>query len=144
MITTEELGALYFLGRSDIRFSPSKMRELAPDQRREFGVDYRTGRPVIAKPESLEALIACFPSGIVVGLIEDWGSPILISEEVQTVITRHAEPIEVPEESYLFAWGWERERRDSDPGNCSDLIRFSGRTPSQEAQSRNTIGEGEQ
>jgi 4-amino-4-deoxy-L-arabinose transferase-like glycosyltransferase len=127
MITTEELGSLYFLGRSDVRFSPSKIRELAPDQRREFGIDYRTGRPVITKPESLEALIACFPSGFVVGPIEDWGRPILISEEIQAVIIRHSKPIQVPEESYLYAWGWERERTDNISSTCSDLERFSGR-----------------
>jgi hypothetical protein len=127
MITTEELGAIYYLGRSDVRFSPSKIRELAPDQRKEFGIDHRTGRPIITKPESLEQLIECFPSGLVVGPIEHWGKQILISEAVQAVIKKHAGPIEVPEESHLYAWGWDREPRDSESGYCSDLHRFSGR-----------------
>jgi hypothetical protein len=138
MITTEELGALYFLGRSDIRFSPSKIRELAPDQRSEFGIDYRTGRPIITKPESLEQLIQCFPRGLVVGPIEDWGSPILISEAVQAVILRYARPIEVPANSHLFAWGWEHEPREYKDVRCSDLAQYSGRqdggVPISEAQ----------
>ena len=67
MITTEELGAIYFLGRSDVRLSPSKLRELARDQRKEFGIDYRVGRPVISKPESVEKLIECFRTGLIVG-----------------------------------------------------------------------------
>ena len=127
MITTEELGAIYFLGRSDVRFSPSKLKELPADQRKEFGIDFRTGRPIITKPESVEQLMECFERGFVVGPIEHWGSPILISEAVQAVLTRHAKPIEVPRESHLYAWGWARERRETKPDYCADLSRFSGR-----------------
>ena len=127
MITTEELGAIYFLGRSDVRYSPSKLAELRPDQRFEFSIDHRTGRPIMSKPESLEQLIDCFERGIVVGPIEHWGNPILISEAVQAVLSRHAKPIEVPKESHLYAWGWAREPRETKPDYCSDLRRFSGR-----------------
>lgn len=126
MITTEELGAIYFLGRSDVRYSASKLQELDPDQRKEFGIDYRTGRPIISRPESLEQLIECFQQGIVVGPIEHWGNPILISEAVQDILEKHAKPIEVPKESYLYAWGWAREFRKTRPSYCSDLSEFSG------------------
>ena len=47
VVTTEELGHLYFLGRYDVRFSPSKLGELGDMEQREFGLDHRTGRPVI-------------------------------------------------------------------------------------------------
>ena len=67
MITTEELGAIYFLGRSDVRFSRSKFGELRPDQKFEFGIDQRTGRPIISRPESVELLIRCFSKGFIVG-----------------------------------------------------------------------------
>lgn len=129
MITTEELGAIYFLGRSDIRFSPSKLDEIPWDQRFEFGIDHRTGRPIITKPESVEQLIECFPQDFVVGPIEHWGNPILISDEIQTILRRHAEPIEVPERSYLYAWGWKRESTSTQSAYCSNLMRFSGRQP---------------
>jgi 4-amino-4-deoxy-L-arabinose transferase-like glycosyltransferase len=127
MITTEELGAIYFLGRSDVRFSPSKLPELREGQRKEFGIDYRTGHPVISKPESVEKLIDCFERGIIVGPVEHWGDPIRINKAVQNVVTRYAKPIEVPKESYLYAWGWEREFRETRPSYCSDLSQFSGR-----------------
>jgi 4-amino-4-deoxy-L-arabinose transferase-like glycosyltransferase len=127
MITTEELGAIYFLRRSDVNYNPSKLLELDPDQRKEFGIDYRTGRPIISKPESLEQLIACFERGIVVGPVERWGDPMRINEAAQDVITRYAKPIEVPKESHLYAWGWEREFRETRPSYCSDLSRFSRR-----------------
>jgi 4-amino-4-deoxy-L-arabinose transferase-like glycosyltransferase len=134
MITTEELGAIYFLGRSDVRFSPSKLTEIPPHQQFEFGIDHRVGRPIITKPESVERLIGCFRSGIVVGPIEHWGSPILISAAVQSVLRRYAQPIEVPKDSYLYAWGWEREPGEARPDDCSDLDRFSPRSGSAEVR----------
>jgi 4-amino-4-deoxy-L-arabinose transferase-like glycosyltransferase len=126
VLTTEELGALYFLGRSDVRFSPSKLFEIPLDQQIEFGIDHRTGRPIITKPESVERLIQCFRRGIVVGPIENWGSPILINEAVQEVLRKSAHPIDVPRASRLYAWGWEHEV-GARPADCSDLDRFSRR-----------------
>lgn len=126
MVTTEELGAIYFLGRSDVRYSPNKLAEIPEDQRFEFGIDHRIGRPVISRPESLERLIQCFRSGIVVGPIEHWGNPILISEPVQDVIRRNAQPIAVPKKSHLYAWGWTREAGEVRPASCAELDRFSG------------------
>ena len=126
MVTTEELGAIYFLGRSDVRYSPSKMDELPLAQQHEFGIDPRIGRPVISKPESLERLIECFDSGFIVGPIEHWGSPILISKDVQEVLRRNASPIQVPRKSHLYAWGWKRAPGPPNASACADLYKFSG------------------
>jgi len=127
MITTEELGAIYFLGRSDVRYSPSKLLELREDQQFEFGIDYRTGRPVISKPESMRRLIECFDRGLIVGPIEHWGNSNLINEPVQAMLMAHTTPIGVPKESHLYARGWHREPRQTKPDYCADLRRFSAR-----------------
>ncbi len=126
VITTEELGALYFFGRSDIRFSPNKLREIPEDRRREFGIDPRIGLPIISTPESLENLLNCFDSGIIVGPIEHWGNPILISEPVLAVIRAHARPIAVPKKSHLYAWGWSRRGPGEQAAHCAGLDQFSG------------------
>jgi hypothetical protein len=126
VITTEELGAIYFLGRSDVRYSPNKLIQGQPDRRFEFGIDPRLGRPIIARPESLEQLMTCFRSGIVVGPIEHWGNPILVSAPVQDVIRRHAEPIDVPKASHLYAWGWSRGDSEGRPAHCARLDQYSG------------------
>jgi hypothetical protein len=126
MITTEELGAIYFLGRSDIRYSPSKFDELPHDQRFEFGIDPRIGRPIITKPASLEKLVECFDSGFMVGPVEHWGKPILVSSAVQEVLRRNAHPIAVPRKSHLYAWGWRRTQRTEKPAECARLAPFSG------------------
>lgn len=126
VITTEELGAIYFLGRSDVRYSPNKIRELREDRLPEFGIDPRVGLPLISTTESLASLMTCFSSGIVVGPIEHWGHPILISEPVQAVIRAHAQPIEVPKKSHLYAWGWRRQEAGERPAYCAGLDHFSG------------------
>jgi len=126
MITTEELGAIYFLGRSDVRYSPSKLPELEPDQQKEFGIDYRVGRPVISKPDSLRMLISCFRHGFIVGPADHWGKAILIGREEQEILYEHAAPITVPEESHVYAWGWDRETESSIPDYCDSIRRFSG------------------
>jgi len=130
VLTTEELGALYFLGRYDVRFSPSKLGEIPLDQQFEFGLDHRTGRPVIGAAASVSRLIDCFASGLIIGPIEHWGSPILISKDVEAVITARAEQIDVPKESHLYAWGWRREAADTVPKGCVELERFSNRAGS--------------
>ncbi len=125
VITTEELGAIYFLGRSDVRYSPNKIREIRDDRRHEFGIDPRLGLPIISEPGSVEKLMTCFNSGIVVGPAEHWGNPILIGEPEQAIIRAHARPIEVPRKSHLYAWGWSRQAVER-PAYCAGLERFSG------------------
>jgi 4-amino-4-deoxy-L-arabinose transferase-like glycosyltransferase len=128
VITTEELGALYYLGRSDVGFNPSKMGEIgAGDDPPEFSIDPRTGRPLVSTPEALERLIECFPRGFIAGPENDWGRDIFITEPVQAVLEQHAQPIEVPPESHLFAWGWAHEPVEPKPSYCSELSRFSRR-----------------
>jgi hypothetical protein len=125
MITMDDLGAIYFLGRADVNFNPSKLQEL--DDYREFGRDSRTGRPTISTPESLKQLLECFQSGFVVSPIARWNDSLLISEEVHGLVSTHAQPIELPDESQLYAWGWkDAALPEPRPDYCAELSRFSG------------------
>jgi Dolichyl-phosphate-mannose-protein mannosyltransferase len=122
VVTTEELGTLYFLGRYDVRYSPSKLEELAPSQQREFGIDHRTGRPVIATQPSLERLMDCYGSGVILGPAEDWGKPHKINDGLARLITERATPIELPARSRLFAYGWDRSAEGRPPPSaCAGL-----------------------
>jgi hypothetical protein len=127
MVTMDDLAAMYFLGRADVNFNPSKLYELPLDEHHEFVIDFRTGRPTISEAESLEHLIECFQSGFVVSPISRWEDPLLISEEVHAIVAKYAKPIELPAESRLYAWGWERaEPTAPRPDYCSDLSKYSG------------------
>ena len=125
VVTTEELATLYFLGRYDIRFSPSKMGELEPGQRHEFGLDFRTGRPVISTRESLERVLACYPSGIILGPTASWGSPTLLGPELVQLIESQTRPIELPAKTRLSAVEWQHSAGAVADAQCRDLPRFT-------------------
>lgn len=125
VVTTEELGTLYFLGRFDVRFSPSKLEELPPEEEREFGRDPRTGRAVISTQASLELLMRCYPSGIVLGLASDWGKRHKISPEIGAMIRARTEPLPLPQHSNLFAYTWERAGTPSSAPECASTASVS-------------------
>lgn len=127
VVTTEELGHLYFLGRYDVRFSPSKLGELGDQQQREFGLDYRTGRPVIGTRESLERILDCYPRGIIVGPAAHWGRPELINGELAALITARTQPLELPRASHLRASVWDRPIATPAPTYCQGLPSFAER-----------------
>jgi hypothetical protein len=132
VVTTEELGHLYFLGRYDVRFSPSKLDELAPGEQHEFGIDYRTGRPVISTRESLERVLDCYPTGLIVGPAPHWGRPELITNELAALIAAHAQPLPLPPRSQLRAYVWERPAISPRPAICDGLPVFPKSPPAAE------------
>lgn len=119
VVTTEELSTLFFLRRFDVRFSPSKLGELRGDERREFGRDHRTGRPVIGTNDSMRLLLDCFASGIVLGPIVDWGKPHLINAELTGIIAAAAEPVPLPRRSHMFAYAWDNGQPRRDGPACA-------------------------
>ncbi len=127
VVTTEELGHLYFLGRYDVRFSPSKLGELGDAEQREFGLDYRTGRPVIGTRDSLERILGCYPSGIIVGPAAHWGRPELINNDLGSLIMAHARPLDLPPGSQLRAYVWENPSASLAPERCQGLPSFADR-----------------
>jgi len=106
IVTTEELGMLYFVGDYDVRFSPSKMEELSPDQQKEFGLDFRTGRPVVASLDALRYLVECFSSGILVGGIEDIGKPHLLNDEIWSYLLSSTEEVAMRADANMFMRRW--------------------------------------
>lgn len=65
LITGRELQTLLYAEDYDVLIEPSRLTEIGDGS--EFSVDHRTGRPVIKEVESIEMLLQCHPSGMVVG-----------------------------------------------------------------------------
>jgi hypothetical protein len=126
VVTTEELGALYFLGRYDVRFSPSKMGEIAEDRRYEFAADPRTGRPVIATPESLALLFDCHPEGLFLLANQQWGRDHIFSEDVRRLIRERAESVPLPRRSRVTAYAWRHPEGTLRPAACAGLPPLPG------------------
>jgi Dolichyl-phosphate-mannose-protein mannosyltransferase len=124
VVSTEELGTLYFLGRFDLRFSPSKLEELAPSERREFGIDHRTGRPVISLRTTLQQVIECYRTGIVLGPATHWGAPHLIDSKTLAVIENGTKPLQLPPRTQIRAQVWDHGSAWARPAACIAMPDF--------------------
>ena len=96
-------------------------------EQREFGLDHRTGRPVIGTRESLERILDCYPTGIVVGPAAHWGRPELINGDLAALITARTRPLELPRRSQLRASVWEHPVPTPTPEHCEGLPSFASR-----------------
>jgi hypothetical protein len=126
VVTTEELGALYYLGRYDVRFSPSKMGEIPEGDRREFAADPRTGRPVIATRESLELVLDCHPEGLFLLLARQWGRDYIFAEPVRRLLLDRAEPVPLPAGVGVAAYAWRNPEGAPRPAACAGLPPLTG------------------
>jgi hypothetical protein len=125
VVSSEELGTLYFLGRFDVRFSPSKLAELEPDQRHEFGIDYRTGRPVIGERATLQRVFDCYRTGIILGPSTHWGAAHLIDTNTLALIENATKPLQLPPRTQLRAQVWDHGAAWTRPTECAGLPEFA-------------------
>jgi hypothetical protein len=103
VLATNELPTLYYLGRYDVLISKSRLSEIA--EGREFSIDPRTGRPVIATPESLALIMDCYPDGLIVADTGRWGNPAQLDDAVADLVEARAEEVEVPAAGMLaYLW----------------------------------------
>jgi hypothetical protein len=103
VLTTNELSALYYLGRYDVLISRSRASEIPDDS--EFGIDPRTGRPVITTPASLALIMDCYPDGLIVADDSRWDNRAQVSDAVIQLIRARAEEVELPAVAmHAFVW----------------------------------------
>jgi hypothetical protein len=93
----------------------------------DFSHDYRTGRPVIGSPEALERVFACYRTGVILGPLDSWSKPYVISSEISRLITARAQPLRLPPRSRIYAYVWEHPSSPPAEMDCAGLPKFSGR-----------------
>jgi hypothetical protein len=103
--TSNELRALYHLGRYDVLLRPTRLSEVAPG--REFARDPRTGGPVISTSESLRSVVECYPRGSMLVWGNDWGLPYAINSELADAIATSMQEVAVPGPLEVRAFRWE-------------------------------------
>ncbi|MGH7629359.1 MAG: ArnT family glycosyltransferase [Gemmatimonadales bacterium] len=108
VIASYILKPIYYLGRGDVALSGAELAELEWQNPHpaEFSVDDRTGRPVISSPASLQRLMACFRSGLI--LVERFhlNRPILVPAAASAFIAANTEEVPLPPESWVHAFRW--------------------------------------
>lgn len=121
VVTTAELETLYYLGRYDLLLNRSRLSELRPPEAREFGRDWRTGRPVIATEASLARVMECWPSGLFVSPELAWKRPAQIDAPAKALVEARGRPVPLPPRSHLLAWTWDNPPPAVRPDHCAEL-----------------------
>jgi hypothetical protein len=121
VLTTSELETLYHLGRYDVLVSRTRQSEI-PD-REEFGIDPRTGRPVITTPESVALIMDCYPDGLIVSSIYRWRDVAGIDDAVADLVEATAEEVKLPAFG-MKAYVW---RQPDDAGRAEACARLPAR-----------------
>lgn len=123
VVVTDELHPLFYYGRADIVLNASRHAEIPAERRYPFAPDQRTDVPSIADVTSLERVIDCHASGLFIIEEEFWGptAVMLRDPEVEDLLLRRAERLELPAESLLIAFTWTTTFDGERPENCSEL-----------------------
>ncbi|MGI9485579.1 MAG: hypothetical protein ACR2RF_06805, partial [Geminicoccaceae bacterium] len=114
LLTTSEMETLFAFDRYDILISNSRMSELLRNngghldgqEIGEFTMDWRTGRPVISQPESIELIMSCFEKGVIVSNVYRWRFGPQLDDEVADVIEAKATKVDLPPSSMITAYRW--------------------------------------
>jgi hypothetical protein len=127
ILTPNDVFALYYLGGYDIGVSANLISEFdgrpGPDGRGggQFGIDPRTGHPVVSSPEAIQRILACFPSGMLVTDVYKWRTPKAISDATADVIQARMQAIELPPAVGLRAFQWQRSDTSPAPADCAPV-----------------------
>ena len=104
LVTTNALSALYFLGDYDVEMSATVLHDFSSE---EFDLDPRTGRPVISTTGSLQLLMSCYQTGLVIAEAHQWSNAVYgIPQESARILEQSASPLSLPPEANLVAYRW--------------------------------------
>lgn len=121
ILTANDLHALYYLGDYDFAINASRVSETPSGA--EFARDPRTGRPALGTPESLERILECYPSGLILTDTFSWRASRAITDPVANLIVARTEPIALPGRLRLMAFSWQRQDPAGPPAtaDCAAL-----------------------
>jgi hypothetical protein len=118
VLTTAYTKTLYYIGDFDIGLGRDIVEDSYPGG--EFGPERVTARPSISTEASLEIILNCYWSGLV---IVDWGhlnNEFVVNPAVSRYLDLHMERLEIPGESRLTVFRW-RAQRVWPPGRCRKM-----------------------
>ena len=106
LIASSDLKAVYYFDRLDYILSKDLLYKRSW-KRPEFTEAWKTKRPMISRPESLEEIMATRSSGVVIVEYTGWRRSWCVPMDAADYLERHAERVSVPPEWRLrvFQWG---------------------------------------
>lgn len=115
--TTRELQQIAYIGPYDVLFSQSRVTELRPPT--DFGIDPRTGRPVVGTGENIAGVLYCVPDGILV-TSPDWWYAGGWEDGLEPVLTARDAIVNKREADEIVVIRWQHKRPV--PDICATLF----------------------
>ena len=122
-LTRDDTRALYFLGGYDLMLNRTRRDDYAPG--RDFAIDPRTGGAAIAKAGSMQLVIDCYPSGLVVVPRYEWRNPRSVTADVADLIEMQAMPVTLRSSRFFRVYRWQHDIRPVSEG-CAGVYRVAG------------------
>ncbi|MDP9177204.1 MAG: hypothetical protein M3O61_05945 [Gemmatimonadota bacterium] len=124
VVTTNALGAIYYLDRYDFEVSANHLSEIKGGK--EFSLDHRTGRPVISAPESIDRIVSCYSSGLFVTEKGRWNNERTgIGRAAANQLLVSAEPVALDPRWLMLAFKWKRATEEPISPECATIRRLT-------------------
>lgn len=119
VVSSAMLRTLYYFGRTDAGISRTALFVPGDDGglHDEFWRDWRTGTPVISTPQSVEQVIRCHASGLILVEAGHWRLPAVVPPETADAIETLSDEIPLPRGSRARAFTW-RNPPDETATDC--------------------------
>ncbi|HYQ70371.1 MAG TPA: glycosyltransferase family 39 protein [Gammaproteobacteria bacterium] len=104
LISSAGIKALFYLNRLDYDLLLTLRNETTTGQ--EFGLDYRTGRPVISSAKSLADIMSRNASGLIVIDEVHWRRESFVPDETAGFIEENMQRLDTPDQWHLRVYRW--------------------------------------
>lgn len=96
----------------------------------EFTAWPKVGRPLMSRPESVEIIMTCYATGLLVAEKHVWGWRWGVPRETAEFIEQNMRPVELPDDTGILAFRWERpEPEPALSARCEQLERTRREAP---------------
>jgi hypothetical protein len=104
VVSADDLSTLYYLGRLDYAISATQLD--LEKTGREFTPDQSTNVPLVSRPESIERIMACHASGLIVGRVWALQTEWAVPAKTARYIAENAVRVPLPEAWGIEAFSW--------------------------------------
>jgi hypothetical protein len=106
-IASAALEALYYFNRVDYGLLATDL-QLPAGVQGEFSRSITYGRPVVSTAQSLERIVGCYPSGLVLVEKYHWRKPWAVTADAANFLIQHTDSLPLPPSWRMLAFRWRR------------------------------------
>ncbi|HSH73292.1 MAG TPA: glycosyltransferase family 39 protein [Methylophilaceae bacterium] len=102
LVTADDLRTIRYLRPYDVLLNASVLSDVKTWK--DFEVDFRTGRPVIASADAIEKVIQCYPDGVILVPESRWRVPTGVTSQAADAIEKMTVPLFSVTGFRIFKW----------------------------------------